>query len=125
MEFFGKLIYSPERASGEAVTKVKSHTPKIEAPQLVKAGQPFELKISVGPHPSTVQHSIRKIEVYYYEKGRSFNPVLLATIRLTPAYTEPEVKLVLRLKKSGTIYAIGYCNLHGLWEDRKEIRVEE
>ena len=125
MEFFGKLIYTPEKASGEAVSKIESHTPKIEAPDIVKKGKLFELKVAVGPHLNTVQHSIRKIEVYYYEKERAFNPIHLATIRLTPEYAEPNVKLVLNLKKSGIMYVIAYCNLHGLWESRKEIKVEK
>lgn len=124
MKTLGELIYTPEKASGEAISKVESHTPKIEAPDKVKAGEPFEVRIKVGPHPNTVQHSIRWIEVYFYEEGRGFNPVHLATITLTPEYAEPDVTLRLRLSKEGTIYALQYCNLHGVWEGRKEIKVE-
>ena len=71
-----------------------------------------------------MQHSIRWIEVYFYEEGRGFNPIHLATITLTPEYAEPDVTLRLRLSKGGTIYALQYCNLHGVWEGRKEIKVE-
>ena len=124
MKAFGNLIYTPETASGEAISKVESHTPKIEAPSKVKANEVFEVKIKVGPHPSTVEHSIRRIELYFYEEGRKFNPILLASIDLIPVYTEPDIKITLKLKKSGVLYAIGYCNLHGLWEARKEIIVE-
>ena len=124
MKTLGELIYTPEKASGEAISKVESHTPKIEAPAKVKAGDPFEVRIKVGPHPNTVQHSIRWIEVYFYEEGRGFNPIHLATITLTPEYAEPDVTLRLRLSKGGTIYALQYCNLHGVWEGRKEIKVE-
>ncbi|RLG76857.1 MAG: desulfoferrodoxin [Thermoprotei archaeon] len=124
MKTLGELIYTPEKASGEAISKVESHTPKIEAPDKVKAGEPFEVRIKVGPHPNTVQHSIRWIEVYFYEEGRGFNPVHLATITFTPEYAEPDVTLRLRLSKGGTIYALQYCNLHGMWEGRKEIKVE-
>jgi len=123
MEPFGKLVYSPETASGEAITKVESHTPRLEAPDSAKANQPFELRVVVGPHPNVVEHSIRRIEVYFYEEGRPFNPIMLAAIPLTPAYTDPDVKLTLKLSKSGTLYAIEYCNLHGLWEGRKQIKV--
>jgi len=123
MKSFRELIYSPETASEEVISKVKTHTPRIEAPDIVKANQLFELRVSVGPHPSTVEHSIRRIEVYFYEEGRQFNPVHLATITLTPVYTEPDVKLTLKLEKSGAIYAIEYCSLHGLWESGKEIKV--
>jgi superoxide reductase len=123
VEPFGKLVYTPETAAGEAISKVESHTPKIEAPESVKAGQPFELRVTVGPHPNTVEHSIRRIEIYVNEEGRPFNPVHLAATALTPVYSEPNVMLSLKLSKPGTIYAVEYCNLHGLWEARKEIRV--
>ena len=125
MEDFGKLIYTPEKASGEAVTKVESHTPKIEAPDTVKADQLFEVTVKVGPHPNKIEHSIRRIELYFYEEGRVFNSIFLASVNLAPIYSEPHIKLMLKLKKSGTLYAIEYCNLHGLWEGRKEIKITE
>ena len=123
MESIGKLIYTPKTAEGEALSKVESHTPKIEAPDSVKAGESFQLGFVVGPHPNTVEHSIRKIEIYFYEENRPFNPVHLASTILTPVYTDPDVKLTLKLNKGGTIYAVEYCSLHGLWEGRKEIKV--
>lgn len=121
---FGDLIYSPEVAAGEAVSKVETHTPKIEAPDETKAGEPFYIKIKVGPHPNTLQHSIRWIEVYFEEEGRAFNPIMLSRIHLEPELVEPEVTLKLVLKKSGVIYALEYCNLHGVWEGRKAITVK-
>lgn len=123
-EKFGDLIYTPEEASGEAVSKVETHTPKIEAPDKVTAGEPFKVTIKVGPHPNTVQHSIRYIEVFFKEDGRVFNPITLAKIEMAPEYAEPDVTLTLTLKKSGVLYAVEYCNLHGLWESRKQITVE-
>ncbi len=124
MKPFGDLIYTPEKASGEAITKVESHTPKIEAPETAKADQPFEVKVVVGPHPNTVEHSIRRVEVYFDEKGRAFNPIILAAMNLTPVFSEPDVRLTMKIKNSGTIHAVEYCSLHGLWEGRKEVRVE-
>ncbi len=123
MEEFGSLIYTPETAKGAAISKVESHTPKIEAPDTVKAEEPFVVKITVGPHPNTVEHSIRRIEVYFKEEGRAFNPVLLAVVNLTPVYSEPIMTLTFKLSKSGTLYVLEYCNLHGLWEAKKEIKV--
>ncbi|QOJ78621.1 class II SORL domain-containing protein [Infirmifilum lucidum] len=120
---FGDLIYTPETASGEAISKVETHTPRIEAPEQVKAGEPFYIKVAVGPHPNTVQHSIRWVEVYFQEEGRPFNPVLLARVVFEPEYAEPDITLKVVLKKSGVIHAVEYCNLHGLWEGRKEIKV--
>ncbi len=125
MKGLGELIYTPERASGEAVTKVESHTPKIEAPDKVRKGEVFEIAVKVGPHPNTPEHSIRKVELYLTEEGRAFNPRHLATFVFEPGFVDPEVKVKIKLEKSGVIHAVGYCNLHGLWEGRKEIKVSE
>jgi superoxide reductase len=123
MEPFGDLIYTPDNAAGEALGKVESHTPKIEAPDSVSADKSFEVRIIVGPHPNTIEHSIRQIDVFIAEDGRAFNPILLTTVRLTPVYSEPDIKVNLKLNKSSTLYAIEYCNLHGLWESGKKIEV--
>jgi superoxide reductase len=125
MDSFGSLIYSSKTASGEAISKIESHTPKIDAPESVNAGKIIEVRIAVGPHPNTVEHSIRRIELYVSEENRPFNPVLLSVVDLTPIYNDPDVKLSLKLNKSGTLYAIGYCNLHGLWEGQKNIKVTQ
>jgi superoxide reductase len=120
---FGDLIYNSDSAEGEALSKVESHSPKIEAPDSVGADKTFEVRITVGPHPNTVEHSIRQIDVFVAEDERAFNPIFATTVRLTPVYSEPDIKVNLKLKKSSTLYAIEYCNIHGLWESRKEIKV--
>jgi len=40
-------------------------------------------------------------------------------------YTEPTVTNKVKLNKSGTILALSFCNIHGLWESSKKIVVEE
>ncbi|MEB3825773.1 MAG: class II SORL domain-containing protein [Desulfurococcales archaeon] len=124
MEALGDLIYRPDKAEGEAATKKESHAPKISAPDKVKAGEPFTVEVEVGPHPNQVAHSIRYLQVFFKEDSRPFNPIHIATIELEPEYAEPKVKLTIKLKKSGILYALGYCNLHGLWESSKRIEVE-
>lgn len=124
MTKLSNLIYSPEKASGEAISKVETHTPKIVAPYKVEKGEVFKIKVSVGPHPNTVEHSIRWIEVYYEEEGRAFNPIMLARAEFAPGMAEPEIEISVKLSKSGRIIALEYCNLHGLWENSKEIIVE-
>jgi superoxide reductase len=124
MKKFGDLIYTPEQAPSEVISKAETHTPKIEAPEKVKAEEPFKVRISVGPHPNQAVHSIRYIEVYFEEEERTYNPIHVATAVLGPEIAEPDITLTLKLKKSGTLYAIEYCNLHGLWESRKKITIE-
>jgi len=124
MKTFGELIYTMEKVEKEIVSKAETHKPRIKAPDAVKKDEPFTVKVNVGPHPNTLEHSIRYIEVYYFEEGRKFNPVNLAKISLTPTYTEPGFELTLKLKRSGVIYVLSYCNIHGIWESRKSIKVK-
>jgi superoxide reductase len=119
----GEMINTFDMAAGEALGKRESHTPRIESPKSVKADETFEVKISVQNHPNKEEHSIRWIEVYFREDGRPFNPIMLARIAFTPVYSEPEAKLKLRLSKSGSIHAMEYCNVHGLWSAKEEIKV--
>ena len=121
---FGNLIYTYDAAAGEALGKRESHTPKIEAPAQVKPDELFSLKVTVGPHPNTVEHSIRWIMVTFEEEGRAFNPVFLGKVSLNPVTTQPEVVLNVKLPKSGVIHALEYCNLHGLWAGKREIKVQ-
>ncbi|MGC9515160.1 class II SORL domain-containing protein [Methanocrinis sp.] len=120
----GEMINTFDAAAGEALGKRESHTPRIEAPKTVGADEAFEVKVSVENHPNKAEHSIRWIEVYFREDGRPFNPIMLARIDFTPVYSEPEAKLKLKLSKSGSMMAMEYCNVHGLWSAKEEIRVE-
>ncbi len=119
----GEMINTFDAAAGEALGKRESHTPRIEAPKAVKAEEVFELKVSVQNHPNKAEHSIRWIEVYFREDGRAFNPIMLARMEFAPVSSEPEAKLKVRLSKSGTIMALEYCNVHGLWSAKEDIKV--
>lgn len=119
-----KFVYSREKAEGEVVSKVETHTPEIECPDIVKANEPFEVRISITKHPNKLEHSIRYVDVFFIEEGRAFNPIKVAKVQFTPEYVETEAVIKLKIQKSGKIIALAYCNLHGLWENYKEVRVE-
>ncbi|MEM0202649.1 MAG: class II SORL domain-containing protein [Archaeoglobaceae archaeon] len=123
MKKFSELIYSYEVEDKLAISKRESHTPKIEAPKEVKAGEAFSVRIYIQGHPNTLQHSFRWIELYVYEEGREFNPIFVARAELTPEISEQEATFKVKLNKSGGIYAVAYCNLHGVWENRQEIKI--
>ncbi|MDI9643566.1 MAG: class II SORL domain-containing protein [Archaeoglobaceae archaeon] len=123
MKKFGEQIYTPEVEDKLAISKRENHTPRIEAPKEVKAGEVFAVRIYIQGHPNTVQHSFRWIELYFYETGRDFNPIFVARAELTPEIAEQEASFKLKLNKSGVLYALAYCNLHGLWENRVEINI--
>ncbi|MFQ6107464.1 MAG: class II SORL domain-containing protein [Thermoplasmata archaeon] len=125
MKSLGDLLYSRE-AEEESTLKEK-HTPTIEAPTRARADEAFDLTIVVGkevPHPNLLEHHIKWIRVFVEEKGRSHNPIHVGTYDMGPTYMEPRVSFPLKLKKSSTVYALGYCNLHGIWENSVDITVE-
>ena len=94
--------------------------------------------MSIGeefPHPNTAEHHIRWIKLLFQPSvGFTFE---LADVQFTihgeglkgpaegPCYTEPSANVTGRLKQSGTLLALSYCNIQGLWESYKEIAVEE
>ncbi|RKD27653.1 superoxide reductase [Caminicella sporogenes DSM 14501] len=111
--------------------KGEKHVPIIHCPEKVKAGEGFELKISVGDeikHPNTAEHHISWFKVFFHGKDDKF-PVEIGDFKFTAhgegnVYDEPIAVTHIKLNKSGTIYALSYCNIHGLWENSKEIVVE-
>lgn len=121
---FGDLIYTPEVEDEMAISKRETHTPKIDVPESVKAGEQFNLRVYIEGHPNTIQHSFRWFEIYFYEEGRDFNPIFLARVGLTPEVTEQEATFKIKLNKGGVLHVLAYCNLHGIWENRKELKVK-
>lgn len=104
----------------------EKHLPIIECPDKVKAGEPFEVKITVGKevrHPNTLEHHIVYIDLYHL-KGRKDLPVLIGRYQFEATKAEPIVTTTIILEESTTLLAIEYCNLHGLWEYTREVAVE-
>ncbi|KPJ56182.1 MAG: Neelaredoxin [Deltaproteobacteria bacterium DG_8] len=116
--------------------KKEKHVPVIESPDTVKAGEPFEVKAMVGKeitHPNTTEHHIRWIRLFFQpEGGKTFH---LGSFEFCahgestegpntgPIHTDPQVTAYLKITKPGVIYAISFCNIHGLWESSKEIKL--
>ncbi|HOA90335.1 MAG: class II SORL domain-containing protein [Bacillota bacterium] len=119
MERIGDYLYTFD---GEGKEK---HVPVIKAPEKVKAGEPFEVTVIVGdevPHPNTVEHHIKWIALFAKpEKG---NIVHIATFDMGPTYAAPRATFPVMLKQNSTLFAVEYCNIHGLWESSMKITVE-
>ncbi len=110
--------------------KSEKHVPVIEAPDKVKADEMVKVVVTVGkeiPHPNTVEHHIRWIQVYFtpdegkftYDLGRfSFN-----SHGEGPASTDSTASFNFKTNKPGTLNAVSYCNIHGLWESSKAVKV--
>ncbi|MCE5201146.1 MAG: class II SORL domain-containing protein [Synergistaceae bacterium] len=118
--------------------KGEKHVPVIEAPEKVKAGEKFTVKVSVGkeiPHPNKMEHHICWIGLFFKPNDAKF-AIELAKFDYTahaasmdptvagPALAEPFSCVAIKLSKPGTLIAQSYCNLHGLWETSQEIAVE-
>ena len=109
--------------------KAEKHVPAMVAPEFVKAGETFEVEVAVGkeiPHPNTLEHHIAWAALYFVAEGSQL-PVELARAEFRghgpDIYTEPVLKATVKLAKPGTLHAVAYCNIHGLWESERAIGV--
>jgi superoxide reductase len=117
--------------------KAEKHVPVIVAPTTVKAGEKFVVEVSIGKaiaHPNTTEHHIRSILLCFKPEAGKF-VYEVACFQFSahsesgdgpnkgPVMTEPLGQAVLKLASSGTLLALGYCNIHGLWESFQEIKV--
>lgn len=101
----------------------KKHTPVIECPDTVKAGESFEVRIKVGemPHVMEEGHHIQWLELYSGQNQ-------YIRIDLTPVFTRPEVTVTLvkgGKHRTSTLRVVERCNLHGTWETTREITITE
>ncbi len=103
----------------------KKHLAVLDAPESVKAGEQFEVKVHVGKlleHPNEPDHHIEEISLY---KGYIF----LGSAVLTAVFGDPivtfRVKLVPNIDDSeGLLRVFIRCNKHGVWENTKTIQVQ-
>lgn len=118
--------------------KEEKHVPVIEVPNKVKKGEFFNVKVTIGKevaHPNKTEHHIRWISVYFQPDGGKF-PYHIGTAEFTAhgestegpdtstVYTHHQAVLSFKTDKKGTIFASSYCNIHGLWANKKEIEME-
>jgi len=117
--------------------KSEKHVPVIECPDTVKAGEMFDVKITLGKevaHPNTTEHHIRWITLFYhpevggaaFQVGRfefSAHGESTEGPNKGPVYTNHSVVASMKVDKPGQLHAVSYCNIHGLWEYSKSISV--
>lgn len=107
--------------------KAEKHVPVITVPGILTPGEPLEVEVAVGkeiPHPNTLEHYIAWIALYYTPEGSQL-PTELARAEFAAhgpnVLTEPILKATVKLPKPGTLQAVAYCNLHGVWESEAPI----
>jgi superoxide reductase len=115
--------------------KSEKHAPVIECADQVMAGAYFDVTVSVGkeiPHPNTTEHFIGWITLYFVPEGQKLAYQIAhfefkahgesgAGPNQGPVYTEPISIARMKTDKPGTLRALAFCNIHGLWEGSKEI----
>jgi superoxide reductase len=117
--------------------KTEKHVPAIEAPDKIKKGESVKITVTIGkeiPHPNTTEHHISWAALYFLPDGEKF-PYQIGRFEFgahgestqgpntSTIYTSPEATCVLKTEKSGTLLAVSYCNIHGLWQNSKKIEV--
>lgn len=118
--------------------KAEKHVPVIEAPDKIKKQEAVNVTVTVGkeiPHPNTTEHHIRWIDVYFHPKGEKF-PYQIGRFEFnahgesvqgpntSTIYTQSTLMCTFKTEKPGIIFASSYCNIHGLWENSKELEIE-
>ena len=117
--------------------KSEKHVPVIDCPDSAVAGDIFEIKVSLGKevsHPNTTEHHIRWIQLYFLPEGGKI-PCQIGNFEFTahgesaegpdkgPVYTHHAINAFMKTDKPGTIIATSLCNIHGLWESQKGIKI--
>jgi superoxide reductase len=117
--------------------KTEKHVPVIEAPEKVKAGELFQVTVGLGKevaHPNTVEHHIRFVSLYFQPDGDKFTYQVghfefsshgesAKAPNEGPVVTHHSVTATLKVTKPGSLQAVALCNIHGLWESSKQIKV--
>lgn len=104
----------------------EKHVPEIEFEKL--EGGKVKVTAAVGSeieHPNTLEHHIAWIKLFFQAEDAKF-PVEIASYEFNAhgeedLLAEPTATGVLKTDKKGTFYALSYCNIHGLWENSKEL----
>ena len=122
----------------EADWRKEKHVPVIDCPNEVSKDEMFDVKVGFGKeitHPNTTEHHIRWIDLYFYPDGEKF-PYQIGHYEFnahgesadgpnkSTVYTHHAVTTSFKTSKPGTILALALCNIHGLWQSSKQIKVE-
>jgi superoxide reductase len=117
--------------------ETEKHVPVIECPDAVRADEMFEVKVGLGKevaHPNTTEHHIRWISLFFHPDGEKF-PYHIGHYEFnahgssvkgpntSSVYTHHAITTWFKTGKPGTILALALCNIHGLWQSSKKIKL--
>lgn len=119
----------------QADWKNEKHVPVIECPETVESNENFDVRVGLGKevaHPNTTEHHIRWISLFFHPQGEKFAYQIghfefgahgesAGGANEGPVYTHHIVTTTMKTSKAGVLHALAFCNIHGLWENSKEI----
>jgi superoxide reductase len=96
------------------------------------------VKVTLGKevaHPNTTEHHIRWIQLYFHPEGAKFLSQVghfefaahgesADGADKGPVYTNHTVTASMKTTQAGVLYATSLCNIHGLWENSKELKIK-
>jgi superoxide reductase len=122
----------------EADWKMEKHVPVIECADAVKAGELFEVKVTIGKevaHPNTTEHHISWMALFFLPDGEKFpyqvgryefnaHGASVQGPNTSSVYTHHAAATWMKTGKPGTLIAVSMCNIHGMWQSSKEIKLK-
>jgi superoxide reductase len=107
--------------------KNEKHVPELEYKELGE--NTYEVVAEVGKeiaHPNTFEHHIAWVKVFFIAEGSKL-PVEIASYQAaahgeSEIFTAPKAVATFKTEKKGTLLALSYCNIHGLWENSLELK---
>ncbi|MBD3367762.1 MAG: Neelaredoxin [Candidatus Eisenbacteria bacterium] len=118
--------------------KNEKHVPVIDCNEPFTKGTPTPVTVTVGKevdHPNTTAHHIRWIRLFFQPKDEKF-PYEIANCEFSAhgastdgpdsstVYTHHGVTVLMKTDKPGTLIAMSFCNIHGLWQSTRDVGVE-
>jgi superoxide reductase len=98
----------------------EKHVPVIEIEK--GEGGADIVRVVVGKetsHPNTVEHHIAWVALFGVKKdGQVIN---LGKAGFAPAYTSPNIGFQASVADFSSFCALAYCNIHGLWENCRQL----
>lgn len=118
--------------------KEEKHVPVIDIGDKKKKGEIINVRVCIGKevaHPNTTEHHIRYIELYFKPENGKF-PCNLGRVEFnahgesaegpdtSTVYTHHDACFSFKTEKNGVLYAVSYCNIHGLWKNQEKLELE-
>jgi superoxide reductase len=118
--------------------KTEKHVPVIDCPDTVRADEMFQATVTLGKevaHPNTTEHHIVWMKLCYKPDGGKYVYEVAQTnfgahgasvegANQGPVYTHHQMTVQLKIHKPGMLYSTAWCNIHGLWQYAKEIKIQ-